>query len=76
MAQVTIYIDNNLEENIKKLAKNTGESISKFISKILEQNISSRWDSDIKNLSGSWSDFPTIEYTENIQVKDTKREEF
>jgi len=53
MAQVTIYIDNNLEENI-----------------------SSSWDNDTKYLEGSWSDFPTIEYTENTQVKDTKREEF
>jgi len=76
MAQVTIYIDNNLEENIKRLAKNTGESISKFISKILEQNISSNWDNEIKDLAGSWSDFPTIEDIKNTQAKDTKREEF
>ena len=38
MAQVTIYMDNNLEENVKKLAKSTGVSISKFISNILESS--------------------------------------
>ena len=32
MAQITIYIDNNLEEKIKEVAKNTGQSISKYIS--------------------------------------------
>ena len=56
MAQVTIYMDNNLEENVKKLAKSTGVSISKFISNILEQKVSSSWDDDVRKLSGSWSD--------------------
>ena len=31
MAQITIYIDNNLEEKIKEVAKSTGQSISKYI---------------------------------------------
>lgn len=56
MAQVTIYMDNNLEENVKKLAKSTGVSISKFISNILEQKVSSSWDDSVRKLSGSWSD--------------------
>lgn len=76
MAQVTIYIDNNLEANIKELAKNTGESLSKFISKILEQNIKSNWSDDIKNLAGSWDDFPTSKEIKNHTAKDYKREEF
>ena len=61
MAQITIYIDNKLEEKIKEIAKNTGQSISKYISNAIEQKLNNSWNEDIKNLSGSWSDFPSIE---------------
>ncbi len=61
MAQITIYIDNNLEEKIKEVAKNTGQSISKYISNAIVQKLNNSWNEDIKNLSGSWNDFPTLE---------------
>ncbi|MDX9813539.1 MAG: DUF6364 family protein [Sulfurimonadaceae bacterium] len=77
MAQVTIYMDSNLEENVKKLAKSTGVSISKFISNILEQKVSSSWDNDVRKLSGSWSD--DTAFSEDLRTNttaDIKREEF
>lgn len=77
MAQVTIYMDNNLEENVKKLAKSTGVSISKFISNILEQKVSSSWDDDVRKLSGSWSDDTAFsEDLRNHKTSDIKREVF
>ena len=75
MAQITIYIDNKLEEKIKEIAKNTGQSISKYISSAVELKLNNAWDEDIKNLSGSWSDFPTLKDIRS-GVKDIKREEF
>ncbi len=75
MAQITIYIDNNLEEKIKEVAKNTGQSISKYISNAIEQKLNNSWNEDIKNLSGSWNDFPTLEEIRNNTI-DIKREEF
>jgi metal-responsive CopG/Arc/MetJ family transcriptional regulator len=75
MAQITIYIDNNLEEKIKEVAKSTGQSISKYISNAIEQKLNNSWNEDIKNLSGSWSDFPTLEEIRNNTI-DIKREEF
>lgn len=76
MAQVTIYIDNNLEEKVKNLAKSTGTSISKFISNILEQKVKTSWDDSVRELSGSWAD--DIAFDEEIKsykTADTKREE-
>lgn len=61
MAKITIYIDNNLEKKIKEVSKNTGQSISKYILNTIEQKLNNSWNEDIKNLSGSWSDFPTLE---------------
>ena len=77
MAQVTIYMNNNIEQKVKKLAKSMNISISKYISTILEQKTANCWDSSTKELSGSWSDFSTIsEIRSNENVKDTKREVF
>lgn len=75
MAQITIYIDNNLEEKIKEVAKSTGQSISKYISNAIEQKLNNSWNEDIKNLSGSWSDFPALEEIRNNTIE-IKREEF
>ncbi|RBQ30471.1 CopG family transcriptional regulator [Arcobacter sp. FW59] len=75
MAQVTIYMDNQLEQKIKELSNNSGISISKFISTILEQNINSKWTNDIRSLAGSWSDFPSIDDI-RTNGKDIEREEF
>lgn len=74
MSQVTIYIDRQLEEKIKKMAQETGVSISKFISKIVEQNVSGSWNSELKALAGSWEDFPTAEQLRDEQRSDTPRE--
>ena len=72
MAQITIYIDNNLEEKIKEITKNTGQSISKYISNAIEQKLNNSWNEDIKNLSGSWNDFLSLEEIRNNTI-DTKR---
>ncbi|MFA5233302.1 MAG: DUF6364 family protein [Sulfurimonas sp.] len=76
MAQVTIYIDNNLEEKVKKLAKSAGTSISKFISNILEQKVKTSWDDSVRELSGSWRDDSAFdEEMKSYKTADTKREE-
>ena len=76
MAQVTIYMDNNLERKVKEVANSLNLSISKFISSLLEKNIQNEWNENIKNLSGSWSDFPTLDEIRESKVDDVKREEF
>ncbi len=76
MAQVTIYMDNNLEEKVKRLAKSTGISISKFISNILEQKVKTSWDDSVRELSGSWSDDAAFdEDIKSYKTVDAKREE-
>jgi hypothetical protein len=61
MAQVTIYIPNDLELKIKAMSSSLNVSISKFISTILEQKIQNEWSHDSKKLAGSWDDFSTLE---------------
>jgi len=75
MAQVTIYLNNKVEAKVKKLVKEMNVSISKYISTVLEQQITNCWNNSIKNLSGVWDDFSSIEEIRaNEQVNDTQRE--
>lgn len=74
MAQVTIYMDNNLEKKIKELAINTGVSISKFISNALEQKVNNNWSAETAKLEGSWSEFVTLEEIRAADADDAKRE--
>ena len=76
MAQITIYINNDLESKVKEIAASQETSISKYISTVIERNINNNWNPNIKNLAGSWSDFPSIEEIRNNDTLDAKREEF
>ncbi len=76
MAQVTIYISNDLESQIKAMASSLNISISKFISTILEQKVQNEWSSGSRKLAGAWDDFPTLKEIRANQGQDVKREEF
>jgi len=76
MAQVTIYIPNDLETRIKTMAKSLDLSISKFITNTLRQKVQNEWSGDVAKLSGSWSDFPFAEEIRSTQGRDVDREAF
>jgi hypothetical protein len=76
MAQVTIYIPNDLESQIKAMASSLNISISKFISTLLEQKIQNEWSYNSRKLAGSWDNFPTLQEIRANQGQDSLREEF
>ncbi len=75
MAQITIYIPNDLEKKIKQKSKELNISISKFITKLLEQKIQNSWSIETKKLVGAWDDFEDAKSLREPKAKDTKREE-
>jgi len=74
MAQVTIYMDNNLEKKIKELALGAGVSISKFISSALEQKVNNNWNPETAKLEGSRNEFITLEEIRASDAQDACRE--
>ena len=76
MSQVTIYLNNDLEEKMKRAAKASSLSLSKWITKIIEEKISEEWSQDILDLAGAWgNDFPSIEEIRAPYLGDVMREE-
>lgn len=75
MGQVTIYVDNNIERQMKDAAKSSHLSVSKWVSKIIKNSIATEWPQEVSNLAGSWEDgFPSLEEIRAAEVSDCKRE--
>ncbi len=76
MAQVTIYINSNLEERIKAVAGSLDISLSKLISRMLEEKFSNEWHPSVKQLVGSWKNFPSLDEIRETTGEDVEREAF
>ncbi len=75
MSQVTIYLNNDLEIKMKRAAKASSLSLSKWITKIIEEKISAEWSQDIVDLAGSWEgDFPSLGEIRASYIVDSERE--
>lgn len=77
MGQVTIYLDNETENKLKKAAKSSHLSVSKWVAGVIEEKITTEWPQDVVSLAGSWKDdFPTIEEIRSSVGHDSPREGF
>ncbi|WP_446011130.1 CopG family transcriptional regulator [Candidatus Electrothrix sp.] len=75
MGQVTIYLDNETENKLKKAAKSSCLSVSKWIAGLIEEKIMTEWPQDVVKLAGSWKDdFPSIEEIRSNVGHDNPRE--
>ena len=77
MGQVTIYLDNEIENKMKNAARASHLSVSKWIAGVVEEKISAEWPHDIIKLAGSWKDddFPSLQEIRLTSTDDSPREE-
>jgi predicted transcriptional regulator len=77
MGQVTIYLDNETESKLKRAAKSSHLSVSKWIASIIKEKITTEWPQDVINLAGAWKDkdFPSIDEIRSNPGQDMEREE-
>jgi len=75
MGQVTIYLDNETENKLKKAAKSSHLSVSKWVARVIREKTRTEWPQDVVKLAGSWkNDFPTIEEIRSNVGHDSSRE--
>jgi len=75
MGQVTIYLENEIENKMKHAAKSSQISVSKWIANIIQEKISTEWPQNVVNLAGSWKDeFPSLQEIRSTEVIDSNRE--
>ena len=74
MGQVTIYID---DETVKKMiasAKAKNMSKSKWVTEVIREKVAKEWPASVRELVGSWEDFPSAAELRSDVGQDTKRE--
>jgi len=76
MGQVTIYLEDEIEEKMVKAAESAHLSKSKWITKLIREKVANEWPQSVANFAGSWDDFPSIEDVRKNSGIDAKREDF
>ncbi len=75
MAQVTIYVDSDLEAKMRAAAQAMNVSQSKWISNIIREKLENEWPANVIALTGAWADFPEAEEIRNAMGSDSEREQ-
>lgn len=74
MAQITIYLDDEVLGQVKAAAKATGVSQSQWISEAIRLRMRKQWPASIRALAGAWPGFPTAEEIRNRYTPDIPRQ--
>ncbi len=74
MGQVTIYLEDEIENKMIEAAASAHLSKSKWVAQVIKDKVDSQWPMSVQEAAGSWNDFPNIEELRENMGKDTKRE--
>jgi hypothetical protein len=74
MGQVTIYLDDETEKRMTARAKAMKLSKSKWIANAIREKLMDGWPANVRELAGSWADFPTLEEIRETGQRDANRE--
>ena len=56
MAQMAIYIDNQLADRLEKAVKASGKSKSKWVAEAIKRSLQDKWPEGFFELAGKWED--------------------
>lgn len=74
MGQVTIYLDDENERRLKSAAKAAGMPVSRWVASLVQEKTRTEWPESVKQLAGSWTDFPDLDTLRGKPIPDTRRE--
>ncbi len=68
MGRVTVYLDDEIERTMTANAKAMKISKSRWIANAIREKLEAEWPANVRELAGSWEDFPTLE-----EIRETKQ---
>lgn len=74
MGQVTIYLDDTTIHAMKQAANDEGVSQSQWVAKLIKNKTRSEWPVNVRQLAGSWQDFPDTDTLRATTTNDIPRE--
>jgi hypothetical protein len=61
MAQITLYIDDGLQAQLRESSARLKVSQSQFVADLIRQAVARHWPQEVLALAGSLADFPSAE---------------
>ncbi|HHJ18223.1 MAG TPA: CopG family transcriptional regulator [Gammaproteobacteria bacterium] len=74
MSQVTIYLEEKIEQKMQLAAQAANLSKSKWIAKLIQEKVANEWPQSVVDLAGAWEDFPSIDNLRANNGTDVERE--
>jgi hypothetical protein len=74
MGQVTIYLDDETEQKMVANARAMNLSKSKWIASVIREKLVDEWPATVRELPGSWQDFPSLNELRASGGTDVERE--
>lgn len=74
MAQITIYLPDDIENRARKAAKAKGESVSRWIADQVVKKLENTWSKGVLDAAGAIPEFPSLEQIRKGYGKDMRRE--
>lgn len=75
MAQVTLYLDDETAERMKKAAREAGVSRSQWLARLVRDEVAGQWPAEVREMAGAWPEFPLAEGLRANQPPDARRED-
>ena len=74
MGQVTIYLEDEIEEKMSAAAKSEHLSKSKWVARLIKAKVASEWPESITHLAGAWQDLSLADEDRASLGQDVERE--
>jgi hypothetical protein len=73
MAQLTLYIDDDVQSRLRDAASRRQVSQSQFVAELIRRATATAWPEEVRALAGSLPDFPLAEELRAGQGPDAER---
>ena len=76
MPQVTLYLDGDTAERLRKAAKQAGLSRSRWVAMLVREKTATEWPPAVWDLAGAWADLDVTKGARRQTGRDVRRERF
>ncbi|MEX2515528.1 MAG: CopG family transcriptional regulator [Gammaproteobacteria bacterium] len=76
MGQVTIYVDDDTEQRLKSAAAAAKMPVSRWVATLVKEKTLTQWPDTVRELPGTWDDFPRAEELRQQTGADIPREPY
>jgi len=61
MSRLTVYVPREIEKKVRRAAKSSGKSVSRWIADQISNSLAETWPQEILDAAGAFPDFPSVE---------------